>query len=43
MIVMPAWHDRVGEFENVSDLPKRLREENRAILSKHDLFYREET
>ena len=27
MIVMRAWHDRVGEFENASDLPKRLREE----------------
>ena len=27
VIVMPAWHDRVGEFENASDLPKRLREE----------------
>jgi inorganic pyrophosphatase len=27
VIVMPAWHDRVGEFERASDLPKRLREE----------------
>ena len=27
VIVMPAWHDRVGEFENASDLPERLREE----------------
>src|ERR1700722_13794988 len=26
-IVMPAWHDRVGEFEHPSDLPTRLREE----------------
>jgi inorganic pyrophosphatase len=27
VIVMPAWHDRVGEFEHPSDLPTRLREE----------------
>ena len=27
VIVMPAWHDRVGEFEHPSDLPDRLREE----------------
>jgi inorganic pyrophosphatase len=24
VIVMPAWHDRLGEFERVSDLPKSL-------------------
>jgi inorganic pyrophosphatase len=27
VIVLPAWHDRVGEFEHPSDLPTRLREE----------------
>jgi inorganic pyrophosphatase len=27
VIVMPAWHDRVGEFEHPSDLPSRLKEE----------------
>jgi inorganic pyrophosphatase len=27
VIVMPAWHDRVGEFESPSELPTRLREE----------------
>ena len=27
VIVMPAWHDRVGEFEHPSDLPTRLKEE----------------
>jgi inorganic pyrophosphatase len=27
VIVMPAWHDRVGEFEHPSDLPARLKEE----------------
>jgi len=27
VIAMPAWHDRVREFENASDLPERLREE----------------
>jgi inorganic pyrophosphatase len=27
VIVMPAWHDRVGECEHPSDLPARLREE----------------
>jgi inorganic pyrophosphatase len=24
VIVMPSWHDRLGEFERVSDLPQRL-------------------
>jgi inorganic pyrophosphatase len=27
IIVMPCWHDRLGEFENASELPARLREE----------------
>ena len=27
VIVMPAWHNRVGEFENASNVPERLREE----------------
>jgi inorganic pyrophosphatase len=27
VIVMPSWHDRLGEFERARDLPKRLREE----------------
>jgi inorganic pyrophosphatase len=27
VIVMPSWHDRLGEFERASDLPQRLREE----------------
>ena len=27
VIVTPAWRNRVGEFENASDLPERLREE----------------
>jgi inorganic pyrophosphatase len=27
VIVMPAWHGRVGEFEHPSDLPTRLKEE----------------
>ena len=27
VIVMPAWHDRVGELEHPSDLPSRLKEE----------------
>jgi inorganic pyrophosphatase len=27
VIVTPAWHNRVGEFESASDLPERLREE----------------
>src|ERR1700748_2160274 len=27
VIVVPAWRDRVGEFEHPSDLPARLREE----------------
>ena len=27
VIVMPSWHDRLGEFENASELPTRLREE----------------
>ncbi len=27
VIVMPAWHDRVGEFEHPSDFPTRLKEE----------------
>ena len=27
VIVMPAWHDRIGEFEHPSDLPSRLKEE----------------
>jgi inorganic pyrophosphatase len=27
VIVMPQWHDRLGEFERASELPKRLREE----------------
>jgi inorganic pyrophosphatase len=27
VIVMPAWRDRVGEFEHPSDLPVRLKEE----------------
>src|SRR5215469_11816900 len=27
VIVMPSWHDRLGEFERASDLPERLREE----------------
>lgn len=27
VIVMPSWHDRLGEFERASDLPARLRKE----------------
>jgi inorganic pyrophosphatase len=27
VIVMPSWHDRLGEFERASDLPERLRKE----------------
>jgi inorganic pyrophosphatase len=27
VIVVPAWHDRIGEFEHPSDLPPRLKEE----------------
>ena len=27
LIVMPSWHERMGEFEKASGLPKRLREE----------------
>jgi inorganic pyrophosphatase len=27
VIVMPAWHDRMGDFERASDLPARLRAE----------------
>ena len=27
VIVMPSWHDRLGEFEHASELPTRLREE----------------
>jgi inorganic pyrophosphatase len=27
IIVMPSWHDRLGEFERSSDLPERLRKE----------------
>jgi len=27
VIVMRCWHDRLGEFEAVSELPARLREE----------------
>jgi inorganic pyrophosphatase len=28
VIVLPAWHDRVGELEHPSDLPTRLREKS---------------
>jgi inorganic pyrophosphatase len=27
LIVMPSWHERMGEFEKASGLPRRLREE----------------
>ena len=27
LIVMPSWHERMGEFEKATGLPKRLREE----------------
>ena len=27
VIVIPSWHDRLGEFERASDLPARLRKE----------------
>ena len=27
VILMPCWHDRLGEYEEVSELPARLREE----------------
>lgn len=27
VIVMPSWHDRLGEFELASELPARLRKE----------------
>ena len=27
VIVMPSWHDRLGEFERASELPARLRKE----------------
>jgi inorganic pyrophosphatase len=27
LILMPTWHERMGEFEKATDLPKRLREE----------------
>jgi inorganic pyrophosphatase len=27
VILMPVWHDRMGEFENASELPSRLKEE----------------
>ena len=27
VIVMPSWHDRLGELERASDLPERLRKE----------------
>jgi inorganic pyrophosphatase len=27
VIVAPSWHDRLGAFERVADLPERLRQE----------------
>jgi inorganic pyrophosphatase len=27
IIAMPTWNDKLGEFERVSELPKRLKEE----------------
>jgi inorganic pyrophosphatase len=38
VILMPAWHDRVGEFENASDLPERLREEVEQFFLSTTIF-----
>jgi inorganic pyrophosphatase len=27
LVVIPAWHDRLGEFEKASGLPQRMKEE----------------
>jgi hypothetical protein len=33
LIVMPSWHERMGEFEKATGLPKHLREEIEQLLA----------
>jgi inorganic pyrophosphatase len=38
VIVIPSWHDRLGEFERASELPGALREEIERFFFEHNLF-----
>jgi inorganic pyrophosphatase len=38
VIVMPSWHDRLGELERASDLPERLPEEIEQFFLSRTFF-----
>jgi inorganic pyrophosphatase len=38
VILMPVWHNRMGELENASDLPSRLKEEIEQFFVSATLF-----
>jgi hypothetical protein len=39
VILMPVWHDRMGELEKASDLSLQLKERDRAVLSQRDIIH----
>ena len=38
LILMPIWHDRLGEFERATALPERLKEEIERFFVNATLF-----